>query len=184
MSADYLLKVIALGNGGVGKTAITQRFATGRFQEMHKVTIGVELSTKDVIVDGLHVQLQIWDTGGQEHFKRILPLYYMGAIGALVVYDITQRKTFENIDFWINEIQKHCEENIPIILVANKQDLVDQMEVPNSEGKQKAEELSSQLGRKVTFFETSAKLGENIDTLFQTLVKRILDEVVSNENEE
>ncbi len=177
MRADYLLKVIALGNGGVGKTAITRRYATNKFEHEHKITIGVDITTKEIEIDDYVAQLTIWDTGGQEAFQELIPMYYKGALGALVIYDITNRKSFDSVEYWVNEVKKHCSPLIPVvILVANKQDLKDQREVDDKEGEKKATELSKIMGKKVLFYKTSAKNGENINSLFETLTRRILEE--------
>ena len=177
MHVDYMLKVIALGNGGVGKTAITRRYASNKFEHEHKITIGVDITTKEIQIDNYIAQLTIWDTGGQEAFQELIPMYYKGALGALIIYDITDRKSFESVDYWINEVKRHCNPLIPVvILVANKQDLDEERKIKDEEGEKKAKELSKKMGKKVMFFRTSAKNGENINDLFETLTREILKE--------
>ncbi|MDD1777750.1 MAG: GTP-binding protein [Candidatus Helarchaeota archaeon] len=123
---DYLLKVIVVGDGGVGKTAIAVRFAEGVFKEDYKMTIGVDFSIRTIdisINDEIRkIKFQIWDTGGQERFSYTRPLYYRGAVGGAVVFDLTDRVSFDHLDRWFSEVQKSCV-SIPLLLIGNKADL-------------------------------------------------------------
>jgi len=167
---DYLFKIIVLGDGGVGKTALTTRFATGVFKEQYKMTIGVDFSIKTINVNGRNVKLQIWDTGGQERFAYIRPLYYRGASGAIFAFDITNRKSFENLEkIWFNEVFSNCGNEIPWILVGNKADLTDR-EVSREE----AEAFAAQRG--VKYIESSAKSGQSVDEVFYELTKLLIAE--------
>ncbi|MBK5114437.1 MAG: GTP-binding protein [Candidatus Heimdallarchaeota archaeon] len=167
-SFDFLFKTIVVGDGAVGKTAITFRYAVGKFQENYKMTIGVDFTIKREKIKDKEVKVQVWDTGGQEKFSKIRPLYYRGALGCLLVYDVTSRESFENLEGWLDEIQKNCTE-IPIILVGNKIDLKNR-KVTKEDGKKFAAKMSKRLGYKIPYLETSAKTGETIKKVFTDLI--------------
>jgi len=168
-SFDYLFKTIVVGDGAVGKTAITFRYAHDKFQENYKMTIGVDFTIKLIDFENKVIKCQIWDTGGQERFSKIRPLYYRGALGGLIVYDVTQRESFENLKKWLEEVKKNCR-NIPLIIVGNKIDLKEDREVTKREGKAYAKKLSEELEREIPYLETSAKTGETIKQVFNELV--------------
>lgn len=170
MTVDYLFKTIVVGDGAVGKTTLTKKFVTGKFQSSYKMTIGVDLSIKILKIKQNIVKLQIWDTGGQERFKYVSPVYYRGALGALCCYDITKRTTFENLPKWFSNVERYCG-NIPIVLVATKKDLEDLRTVKEDEGQSFARE------RGIYFFETSAKSGFNLKEPFLALTKQIVENV-------
>ena len=180
---DYLFKIIVVGDGGVGKTAIAMRFADGVFRDDYKMTIGVDFSIKtiNVHIDGemRRVKLQIWDTGGQERFSYTRPLYYKGAVGGLVVFDLANRKSFENLDRWFTEITHNCV-SLPIILVGNKADL------PNREIV-RAEVESIANNRNIVYFESSAKSGQSINAIFEKLAETIVlmeeGQIISEEHD-
>ena len=167
---DYLLKVIIVGDGGVGKTAIAVRFAEGVFREDYKMTIGVDFSIRTIDVpinDSIRkVKFQIWDTGGQERFSYTRPLYYKGAVGGMVVFDLTDRMSFEHLEKWFEEVEKSCV-SIPLLLVGNKADLP---------GRQVSREESEGLAksRNSTYYESSAKSGQSINAIFEKLGKIIV----------
>lgn len=165
----FLFKVIVVGDAATGKTAVTMRWATGTFSESYRMTIGVDFAVKIVEADGKKVKLSVWDTAGQERFSHIRPMYFRGARGCFIVYDVTNRKSFENVSIWLDEVQKHCE-NIPLLLIGNKIDLEDQREVSSEEGK----DLADKLG--LPFFETSAKTGELVTKCFTMLAKEMVEE--------
>ncbi|NVM30284.1 MAG: GTP-binding protein [Candidatus Helarchaeota archaeon] len=167
---DYLFKIIVVGDGGVGKTAIAVRFSEGVFQDDYKMTIGVDFSIKtmNLPVDGeaRRVKLQIWDTGGQERFSYTRPLYYKGAVGGLVVFDLTNRRSFENLGRWFDEITHNCV-SLPLILVGNKADLPTR-KIVHAE----AEAIANT--RAIGYFETSAKSGQSINAVFEKLAETIV----------
>ncbi|MHA1131108.1 MAG: GTP-binding protein [Candidatus Helarchaeota archaeon] len=167
---DYLFKIIVVGDGGVGKTALAVRFAEGIFREDYKMTIGVDFSIKTIDVhinnEVRRVKFQIWDTGGQERFSYTRPLYYKGAVGALIVYDITNRQSFENLDRWFNEVRETCF-SIPILLIGNKADLPDR-----TVAFEEAEALAA--SRNIFYYETSAKSAQNVDSVFHLLGQKIV----------
>ena len=172
---DYLFKTIVVGDGAVGKTAITIRFAHDKFQENYKMTIGVDFTIKQLKVSNKLIKCQIWDTGGQERFSKIRPLYYRGALGCLIVYDVTSRESFENLDKWVKEVKTHCIK-IPIVIVGNKIDLKKRV-VTLEQGKAYASKISKELGYKVPHMESSAKAGGvTIKDLFNKLVKMMVKE--------
>ncbi|MEA2071174.1 MAG: Rab family GTPase [Asgard group archaeon] len=170
---DFLFKTIVVGDGAVGKTAITFQFATNKFKENYKMTIGVEFTIKHVKIRDRKIKCQIWDTGGQERFRKIRPLYYRGALGGLVVFDVTNIQSFNHLDIWFNEVLANCEK-IPLILVGNKIDLTDR-EVSYDQGLEYARQKSEQLGYNIPYFETSAKTGESIKKVFYELIRKMVD---------
>jgi len=171
-SFDFLFKTIVVGDGAVGKTAITYRYAVDKFQENYKMTIGVDFTIKREKVNDKEVKVQVWDTGGQEKFSKIRPLYYRGALGGLVVFDVTSKQSFENLDNWMEEIQKNCTK-IPIIIVGNKIDLKNR-KVSKDEGKKYAAKKSKEFGFKIPYLETSAKTGETIKKVFRELIESMV----------
>jgi len=170
--SEIHLKAIVIGDYGVGKTSLCRRYATGMFEEDYKPTIGVDVYTKTLeIPDFGIIRLQIWDTAGEERFKRIYPRYWLGARIVLVVFDITSRKTFESVDEWIENARTHLKD-AQIVLIGNKKDLEPYREVDEEKGRKKAEELSL-LG----YIETSAKTGENVDKAFKMAIDKILEKM-------
>nr|XP_043610787.1 ras-related protein RABA5a [Erigeron canadensis]XP_043610788.1 ras-related protein RABA5a [Erigeron canadensis] len=166
-SDDYLFKIVLLGDSGVGKSNLLARFARNEFYSNSKSTIGVEFQTQKMEVNGKEVKAQVWDTAGQERFRAVTSAYYRGAVGALVVYDISRRQTFDSVGRWLNELHTHCDMNVITILVGNKRDLKDAREVSTTDGKSLAESQS------LFFMETSALDSSNVNAAFQTIVKEI-----------
>lgn len=164
---DYLFKCIVVGDGGVGKTALTLRFSKGFFTEDYKMTIGVDFHVKTIRVETeeepLKAKLQIWDTGGQERFSSIRPMYYRGSLGALLIFDLTSMASFEHLPQWIEEVRANVNSDIPLLLVGNKSDLEDQREVS-------LEEINSFSDKfNLYYMETSAKTGEGVGDCFYVL---------------
>ncbi|XP_042452104.1 ras-related protein RABA5a-like [Zingiber officinale] len=166
-SEDYLFKIVMIGDSAVGKSNLLARFARNEFYQNSKSTIGVEFQTQKMLIDGKEIKAQIWDTAGQERFKAVTSAYYRGAVGALLVYDISRRRTFESISRWLNELHAHSDMNVVIILVGNKTDLKDAREVDTAEGKAIAETQG------LFFIETSALDSSNVAAAFETVVKEI-----------
>ncbi|NVM04276.1 MAG: GTP-binding protein [Candidatus Helarchaeota archaeon] len=164
---DYLLKIIVVGDGAVGKTALSVRYTDGIFKDDYKMTIGVGFSIKMMDVDGYRIKIQIWDTGGQEQFTCIRPLYYHGSLGGLVVFDKTNRRSFYNVGRWFKEAYDNSG-NIPLILVGNKVDLPD-IQVTTEEATNLAKKFNT------IYFDSSAKSGQSVDTIFESLVRMIID---------
>ena len=164
-----MVKVILIGDSGVGKTNIMSKFLKNQFMEESKATIGVEFGSKLFNHEGHKIKAQIWDTAGQEKYKAITGAYYKGSKGALVVYDITQKKTFENIEKWVNDLKAAGDPKITIILIGNKNDLDDKRQVSKDQGEEKARSFGC------AFLETSAYSGDNIDKAFNYMVKEIYE---------
>jgi len=153
---DYLFILVLIGDSGVGKSCLLLRFADDKWTDSYISTIGVDFKIRTVQLDGKNIKLQIWDTAGQERFRTISSTYYRGAHGIIVVYDITNRESFNNVKRWLKEIDKYARENVNKLLVGNKADLADDNElraVQKQEGKNFADELG------VQFLEASAKTG-------------------------
>ncbi|KAL3820812.1 hypothetical protein ACJIZ3_006717 [Penstemon smallii] len=164
---DYLFKIVLIGDSAVGKSNLLARFARDEFYPNSKSTIGVEFQTQKIDIKGKEVKAQIWDTAGQERFRAVTSAYYRGAVGALVVYDVSRRQTFDSIGRWLNELQTYSDMNVVTILVGNKSDLKDAREVTTAEGKSLAE------AQGLFFIETSALDSSNVAAAFQTVVKEI-----------
>ncbi|CAA0836528.1 Ras-related protein RABA5a [Striga hermonthica] len=164
---DYLFKIVLVGDSAVGKSNLLSRFARDEFYPNSKSTIGVEFQTQKMNISGKEVKAQIWDTAGQERFRAVTSAYYRGAVGALLVYDISRRQTFESIGRWLNELQTYSDMNVVTILVGNKSDLKDAREVPTVDGKALAETEG------LFFIETSALDSSNVAAAFQMVVGEI-----------
>eukprot|EP01018_Ginkgo_biloba_P005777 Gb_14978 [translate_table: standard] len=164
---DYLFKIVLIGDSAVGKSNLLARYARNEFYPNSKSTIGVEFQTQTMEIDGKEIKAQIWDTAGQERFRAVTSAYYRGAVGALVVYDISRRQTFDNISRWLDELHRHSDMSVVTILVGNKSDLKDAREVSIEEGTALAE------AQNLCFVETSALDATNVTVAFQTVVKEI-----------
>ena len=161
---DMIFKIVLIGDTSVGKTNILSKYLSNEFDPDSKATVGVEFGTKDFKIENNIVKVQIWDTAGQERYRSITNAYYKGAKGSLLVYDITNPKTFESLDKWLSDLKTNGEEKISIILVGNKTDLEDQRKITIEQGKEKAEFY------KLAFIETSALNGNNIEKAFSELI--------------
>ncbi|XP_028774331.1 ras-related protein RABA4c [Neltuma alba] len=164
---DYMFKIVMIGDSGVGKSQLLNRYARNEFNAKSKATIGVEFQTKTVLMDHKVVRAQIWDTAGQERYQAITTAYYRGAMGALLVYDITRQETFDHVETWLEELQMHADKNITVMLVGNKSDL-GLMRVVPLEG---AKELAQK--RDLFFMETSALDSTNVEPAFLGLLSQI-----------
>ncbi|KAA8496791.1 Ras-related protein ORAB-1 [Porphyridium purpureum] len=170
---DYLFKLLVIGDSGVGKSNLLLRFADNTYTESHISTIGVDFKIRTIDLDDKTIKLQIWDTAGQERFRTIAAAYYRGAHGIVITYDITDRKSFENVKSWMDEIGKYGSERVNKLLVGNKCDLVNKRAVETEEG----QELADALGMK--FLETSAKTAENVQLAFTTMTREIMSSIQS-----
>jgi len=164
---DYLFKLLLIGDSGVGKSCLLLRFADDTYTESYISTIGVDFKIRTIELDGKTVKLQIWDTAGQERFRAITRGYYRGAVGALIVFDITKQVSFRNVEKWLQELKQHAFDDIVIMLVGNKSDLRQAREVPTDEAKKFAQKNN------LLFIETSALDGENIKEAFYQTVSEI-----------
>lgn len=164
---DYLFKVVLIGDSGVGKSNLLSRFTRNEFNLESKSTIGVEFATRSLNVDGKVIKAQIWDTAGQERYRAITSAYYRGAVGALLVYDVTRHSTFENAERWLRELRDHTDPNIVVMLIGNKCDLRHLVAVSTEDGKALAERES------LYFMETSALEATNVDNAFAEVLTQI-----------
>ena len=164
---DVLFKIVLIGDSFVGKTNIMSKYLMNEFHEDSKATVGVEFGAKKFDIEGKSVKAQIWDTAGQERYKSITTTYYKGAKGALIVYDITRKETFDSVDRWISEVLNSGDKNMTMLLIGNKCDLDNQRQVTKEQGEEKAKAF------KVAFLETSASSGENLDVAFEMIMKEV-----------
>ncbi|KAL8094730.1 hypothetical protein AgCh_036302 [Apium graveolens] len=165
---DYLIKLLLIGDSGVGKSCLLLRFSDGSFTTSFITTIGIDFKIRTIELDGKRIKLQIWDTAGQERFRTITTAYYRGAMGILLVYDVTDESSFNNIRNWIRNIEQHASDNVNKILVGNKADMDESKRaVPTSKGQALADEYG------IKFFETSAKTNMNVEEVFFSVAKDI-----------
>jgi Ras-related protein Rab-8A len=170
---DMQMKLLMIGDSGVGKTCLLLRYANDSFSPTFITTIGIDFKIKNIEVDGTRIKLQIWDTAGQERFRTITTSYFRGAQGILLVYDVTDRRSFESIRNWMNQIMQHADIHVNKILVGNKCDMLDEKVVSTSEGQKLAAEFN------VPFWECSAKTDINVDQSFQNLAAAVKDRLVA-----
>lgn len=164
---DYLYKVVLIGDSGVGKSNLLSRFTRNEFNLETKSTIGVEFATRSIQTEGKTIKAQIWDTAGQERYRAITSAYYRGAVGALLVHDISKHATFKNVERWLQELRENADRNIVIMLVGNKSDLRHLREVPTEEAREFSER------NKLSFIETSALDSSNVELAFQNILTEI-----------
>ena len=168
---DYLFKIVLIGDSGVGKSNLLSRFTRNEFNLESKSTIGVEFATKSIGVDSKTLKAQIWDTAGQERYRAITSAYYRGAVGALLVYDITKHITFDNVARWLKELRDHAESNIVIMLVGNKSDLRHRRAVQTEEAETFAE------SNNIAFIETSALDATGVEESFRQILTGTIPEI-------
>jgi len=168
-SYDLLFKLLLIGDSGVGKTCVLFRFSDDTFNTTFISTIGIDFKIKTVELQGKKIKLQIWDTAGQERFHTITTSYYRGANGILLVYDITNPKSFDNISKWLRNINEHASEDVERMLIGNKCDMEEKRLISKERGEKVAEENG------IKFYETSAKENVNIEHAFITLAEDILN---------
>jgi small GTP-binding protein len=166
---QYIFKLILIGNSGVGKSSILNRYMNKTFEESYKCTIGVDFLMKSIEINGKTVKLQLWDTAGQEKYKSMVASYYRGANVALVVFDITSHESFDSLPLWIENYYKNGPEQKNIILIGNKKDMIEERQVTQEEA-----ELFSQTNNMI-YFETSAKDGDNIDYVFTYAAEKLVE---------
>jgi len=171
MAYSYLFKYIIIGDTGVGKSCLLLQFTDKRFQPVHDLTIGVEFGARMITIDNRQVKLQIWDTAGQESFRSITRSYYRGAAGALLVYDITRRETFNHLTRWLEEARQNANSSMVIMLIGNKSDLDHRRQVTKEEGEKFAKEHG------LIFLETSAKTAANVEEAFISTAQKIYENI-------
>jgi small GTP-binding protein len=164
---DYSLKVVVVGDSGVGKTCLLIRFVRDIFDEESQPTLGVEFLTKIVQTERHRIQLQLWDTAGQELFRSVTRGYYRGSAGALLLFDITNRESFDNMGRWLQDIRDVARADVVTVLIGSKSDLANERQVSTDEAETFAKEHS------MAYFETSAKTGDQIIASIEACVKVI-----------
>ncbi|PNX96050.1 ras-related protein RABD1-like [Trifolium pratense] len=170
---DYLFKLLIIGDSSVGKSCLLLRFADDSYDDNYISTIGVDFKIRTVEQQGKTVKLQIWDTAGQERFRTITSSYYRGAHGIIIVYDVTDMESFNNVKQWLNEIDRYANNTVCKLLVGNKCDLIDNKLVHTQTAKAFADELG------IPFLETSAKDSINVEQAFLTMAAEIKNKMGS-----
>ena len=168
---EYIFKYIIAGDSGVGKTCMIYYYLYNKVKQNSTQTIGVDYSSKTLIINNQKIKLQIWDTAGQDKFRSVSKSYYRGAIGIIIVYDITSKESFLHIKSWINEVKLSAREEASFIIIGNKNDLKDQREVSYEEAKKFSDDNN------FIFLETSSITGENISEVFLKLSENILNKI-------
>ncbi|KAJ0961730.1 hypothetical protein J5N97_000049 [Dioscorea zingiberensis] len=164
---DYVFKVVLIGDSAVGKSQLLARFSRNEFSLDSKATIGVEFQTRTLAIDHKTVKAQIWDTAGQERYRAVTSAYYRGAVGAMLVYDITKRQSFDHVARWLEELRGHADKNIVIMLIGNKSDLGTLRAVSTEDAKEFAQQEN------LFFMETSALEATNVESAFLTVLTEI-----------
>lgn len=173
---DFLFKIVLIGDSGVGKSNLLSRFTRNKFHLESKSTIGVEFATKSIEKDNMIIKAQIWDTAGQERYRSITSAYYRGALGALLVYDIAKRNSYDNVSRWLKELRDHADPKITIMLVGNKKDLRHMRQVRTEEAIQFCKENNC------FFIETSALADSNVTEAFESILSEIHTTVTKNQH--
>ncbi|ETE69393.1 Ras-related protein Rab-3D [Ophiophagus hannah] len=168
---DYMFKLLIIGNSSVGKTSFLFRYADDSFTSDFVSTVGIDFKVKTVYRNEKRVKLQIWDTAGQERYRTITTAYYRGAMGFLLMYDISNQESFNAVQDWATQIKTYSWDNAQVILVGNKCDLEDNRVIPTEDGKRLADELG------LEFFEASAKDNINVKQVFERLVDIICEKM-------
>jgi Ras-related protein Rab-8A len=174
---DYIIKLLLVGNSGVGKSSILLRFVEDEFTSSFINTIGIDFRIRTVTVDDKRYKLQIWDTSGHERFRTITVAYFRGANGILLVYDVTNEKSFDDIKNWVRSIHYHSPRNVNMMLIGNKCDIKNDRVIDTEKGQKLADEYH------MPFLETSAKNSINVEDAFISLVTDISQKVVNNSHD-
>ncbi|KAK9459692.1 ras family-domain-containing protein [Lipomyces oligophaga] len=164
---DILIKLLLIGDSGVGKSCLLLRFSEDSFTPSFITTIGIDFKIRTIDLDGKRIKMQIWDTAGQERFRTITTAYYRGAMGILLVYDVTDERSFNNIRNWFANVEQHASEGVNKLLIGNKCDWEEKRAVSTEQGKALANELG------IPFIEASAKANINVEEAFVSLARQI-----------
>ena len=166
---DYILRLLIVGDSTVGKTNFIMRFISDKFNESYMTTSGIDLKTKDIEIKNKNIRIQIWDTAGQEKYRAITRNLFLKVLGVLIIYDITNEKSYNNLKTWVQLIREDCGSHMQIIIVGNKCDL-------DSERKINQEEVLKYARKeKIEYIETSCKTGENVQKAVKTICEKILE---------
>ena len=172
---NYLLKFIIVGDSSVGKSNLLLRYLNNKFEDEYQATIGVEFGAKNIEINNINYRIQLWDTAGQEQFRSITRAYYQNSVCAIVVYDICNETSFKNVKEWVDDVRAQSPKNIYIMLVGNKNDLIEKRKVSYEKGIEFAQRNN------INFIETSAKSGENVENLFYNCTNEIANRIKNNE---
>lgn len=172
---DHVIKMLSIGDSGVGKSCLLLRFCDDEFTPSFISTIGIDYKYRIIPIDGKRIRMNIWDTAGQERFKTITAAYYRGAMGIMLVYDVSDERSFQNVRNWMSNVEDLAAEDVDLILVGNKMDCSPQKRVVSTE---RGMELAQEYG--LTFMETSAKSGENVDAAFTELARMVKKRLIDN----
>ncbi|KAI9197129.1 ras family-domain-containing protein [Polychytrium aggregatum] len=172
---DYLIKLLLIGDSGVGKSCLLLRFSDDSFTPSFITTIGIDFKIRTIDLDGKRIKLQIWDTAGQERFRTITTAYYRGAMGILLTYDVTDERSFNNIRNWIRNIEQHASEGVNKILIGNKCDMLEKKVISKEQGQALADEYG------IRFIETSAKSNIGVEEAFFSLARDIKKRLIDND---
>ncbi|KAG1869616.1 rab-type small GTP-binding protein [Suillus subluteus] len=162
---DFLIKLLLIGDSGVGKSCLLFRFCDDEWMPLFITTIGIDFKIHTIELDGKHAKLQIWDTAGQERFRAIMTVCYHGAMSILLVYDVTDERSYNSIRTWHTIAERHASEGVNMILISNKSDWTDKRAVPEIQGRALADELG------MKFMETSEKANEGVEEVFFILAR-------------
>lgn len=173
MHEKYIFKILMLGDAGVGKTCLLQRFAKHRYTGYYKCTIGIEATVRDIDISGCVVKLQIWDTAGEERYRSIMSTYYRQVDGIVLVFDLTKRQSYSHVDYWLEEIKKCASSDVSVILVGNKCDAFENRQVQQEAAVMYADNLN------IPYVEASALSGYNVDRLFSKLSVKVYDQHIN-----
>jgi len=173
---DLQIKVLTIGDSSVGKTCLLHRYTSHTFISSSIPTVGIDFKIMNITIDGKRIKMQCWDTAGQERYRNITTNYYRNAQGIILVYDITNRKSYEAIDNWMEQIHVHAGESVDKILVGNKADQEDERQISTDEGTKLAAKYS------IPFFETSAKQGTNVEEAFYAIAKNVKNRLIDQGN--
>ncbi|CDS41702.1 Rab3 [Echinococcus multilocularis] len=175
---DYMFKILIIGNSSVGKTSFLVRYAEDSFTSAFVSTVGIDFKVKTVFRQDKRVKLQIWDTAGQERYRTITTAYYRGALGFILMYDVTNEDSFNAVRDWVTQIKTYSWDNAQVVLVGNKSDLAAERQITAERGRA----LADTLGLK--FFETSAKDNVNVKAVFDLMVDIILEKVAETSDQD
>ena len=164
---NMIFKIVLVGDSGVGKTNLLLRYLKNEFNTQTKATVGVEFGNTKVQIDNALIKAQIWDTAGQERYRSITSAYYKGAHGALIVYDITRKDSFDSVEKWLSDLKNNGEEKMVIMAIGNKCDMVNERVISTEEGEAKAQRNN------IAFLETSALNATNVAKAFDELIQKL-----------
>lgn len=174
-SYDMIMKLLLVGDSGVGKSCLLLRFVEDKFNPSFITTIGIDFKIRTIESKGKKIKLQVWDTAGQERFRTITTAYYRGAMGIVLIYDVTDARTFENVENWFQTVTQHANDDAQIFLVGNKSDDVEKRQVSREQGQQLAQKLN------IPFLEASAKTNDNVESIFYELAGSIQEKHVDTD---